>query len=115
MNQRYSSWEEILFGVPQGPILGPLLFNIYICNLLIMMDDINIPNYADDTTPFVSGDTPLNVITSLENVAEKRFEWFANNHMEANHDKCHLLMSTLIPISIKVKEYIIKIVIMKSF
>ena len=72
------------------------------------MDDINIANYTDDTTPFVSGDTPLNVITSLENVAEKLFEWFANNHMKANHDKCHLLMSTLAPISIKVKDYIIK-------
>ena len=72
------------------------------------MDDINIANYADDTTPFVSGDTPLNVITSLENAAEKLFEWFANNHMKANHDKCHLLMSTLTPISITVKDYIIE-------
>ena len=72
------------------------------------MDDINIDNYADDTTPFVSGDTPLNVITSLENATEKLFEWFASNLMKANHDKCHLLMSTLAPISIKVKDYIIK-------
>ena len=72
------------------------------------MDDINIANYADDNTPFVSGDTPLNVITSLENAAEKLFEWFANNRMKANHDKCHLLISTLTPISIKVKNYIIK-------
>ena len=74
INESYSSWEEILFGVPQGSILGPLLFNIFICDLLIMMDDINIANYADDTTPFVSGDTPLNVITYLENAAEKLFE-----------------------------------------
>ena len=73
-----------------------------------MIHDINIANYIDDKTPFVSGDTPLNVITSLENVAEKLFEWFTNNHMKANHDKCHLLMSTLTPISIKVKDYIIK-------
>ena len=72
------------------------------------MDDINIANYVDDTTPFVYGDTPLNVITSLENATEKLFEWFANNHMKANHEKCHLLMSTLTPISINVKYYIIK-------
>ena len=72
------------------------------------MDDIDIANYADDNTPFVSGDTPLNVTTSLENAAEKLFEWFANNHMKANHDKCYLLMSTLTPISIKVKYCIIK-------
>ena len=31
-----------------------------------------------------------------------------NNHMKANHDKCHLLMSTFTPISIKIKDYIIK-------
>ena len=68
----------------------------------------DIANYADDNTPFVSGDAPLNVITSLENGAEKLFEWFANNHMKANHDKCHLLMSTLTPISITVKDYIIE-------
>ena len=71
------------------------------------MDDINTAHYADVSTPFASGDTPLNVITSLENAAEKLFEWFANNHMKANHDKCHLL-STLTPISIKTKDYIIK-------
>ena len=101
INESYSSWEEILFGVPQGSILGPLLFNIFICDLFIMMDDINIANYADDNTPFVSGDTPLNFIIFLENAAEKLFEWFANNRMEVNHDKYHLLVSTLTPISIK--------------
>ena len=79
------------------------------------MDDIDIANYADDNTPFVSGDTPLNVTTSLENAAEKLFEWFANNHMKANHDKCYLLMSTLTPISIKVKYCIIKNSDNKSF
>ena len=108
INESYSSGEEILFEVPQGSILGPLLFNTFIYDLFILMDDINIANNADDSTPFVSGDTPLDVITSLENAAEKLFEWFANNHMKANHDKCHLLMSTLTPISITVKDYIIE-------
>ena len=74
INESYSSGEEILFEVPQGSILGPLLFNIFICDLFIMMYDINIANNADDNTPFVSGDTPLDVITSLENAAEILFE-----------------------------------------
>ena len=72
------------------------------------MDDISIVNYADDNAPSVPGDAPLNVIKSLENAAAKLFGWFANNHMKANNDKCHLLLSTLTPISIKIKDYIIK-------
>ena len=108
INASYSSQQEILFGVLQGSILGPFLFNIFICDLFIIIDDINTANYADNNTPFVSGGTPLNVITSWENAAEKLFKQFANNHMKANHNKCFLLMSTLTPIPIKVKDYIIK-------
>ena len=55
INESYSSWEEILFGVVQGSILGPLLSNIFICDLFIMIDNINIVSYADDNTSFVSG------------------------------------------------------------
>ena len=70
-----------------------------------MIDSIINVNYADDNTPFVSGDRALNFIISLENATEKLFEWFTINHMKANHGKCHLLISTLTPISIKVKDY----------
>ena len=108
INESYSSRQKILFGVPRGSVLESLLVNIFICHLFIMMHGINTANYADNNTPFVSGGTPLNVITSLENAAEKLYKWFVNNHMKANHNKCHLLMSTLTPISIKVNDYIIK-------
>ena len=73
-----------------------------------MIDSINIVNDADDNTPFVSGNTPLNFITSSGNAAKKLFQWFNNNQMKANHDKCYLPMSTLKPIFIKVKDYIVK-------
>ena len=73
-----------------------------------MIDDINIVRYADDNTPFVSGKTPLHVMTSLENAAEKLFRWFTNNQMKANYDKCHLLMSMITPICIKAKDSVIR-------
>ena len=50
----YSSWQEILYGVPQGSILGPLLFNADLCDLFITTSRYDIVYYADDNTSYVS-------------------------------------------------------------
>ena len=51
INTTYSSWSEIRFEVPLGPILGPLLFNIFMCALFLFVPDIGIAAYAGDNTP----------------------------------------------------------------
>ena len=51
----YSLWEEIFSGVPQGSILGPLLFNMFLCDLFLTIEGNYFTNYADDTTPYVIG------------------------------------------------------------
>ena len=52
INSEFSSWEEILFAIPQGSTLGPLLFNIFLCDLFFIMNDVEFASYADDNTPF---------------------------------------------------------------
>ena len=52
-DNEYSIWQEILFRVPQGSILGPLLFNIHLCDLFFVAESIGIASYADNTTPYV--------------------------------------------------------------
>ena len=93
INSTYSSWSEIKCGVPQGSILGPLLFNIYMCDLFLFVAP-NIANYADDNTPYATcKDTQL-VITQLENDAQLLLQWMANNAFKANPDKSYLLLNS---------------------
>ena len=104
ISETYSSWEEILFGVPQGSILGHHLFNSFMCDLFFIVDEIDFASYADDNTPFVSGDRLDDVLDSLEKASPKLFDWFSNNQMKANPDKCHLLTIATTSIAIKVKD-----------
>ena len=92
IDNEFSTWSDIKDGVPQGSILGPLFFNIHICDLFYIMRKWPTARYADDTTPYTGGKNTQEVITSLENCALVLFKWFENNLMKANSDKSHLLL-----------------------
>ena len=95
INDCFSTRSNIEDGVPQGSILGPLLFNINMIDLFYVCEENDIANYGDNTTPYYcSTDIPI-VISELQDVSTKVFNWFGNNHMKANPDKCHLLLKVL--------------------
>ena len=73
ISDTYSSWQQILSGVPQGLILGPLLFNIDIWSLFFIIEECDIANYADDNIPYLSGNNIEDVLNGLENVSSNLF------------------------------------------
>ena len=98
----------MLFGVPQRSILGPLLFDIFLCDLVFLMNETEFASYADDNTPYTSGQNTEDVIRTLESDSVRLFKWFSNNQMKANMGKCHLLLSNKERISRKIGETEIK-------
>ena len=92
INGSFSAYKQLSLGVPQGPVLGPLFFNIFINDLLLSIQNADICNYADDTTVYACDNNLDNVIARLENDSNIITQWFADNFMKLNTDKCHLLM-----------------------
>ena len=92
VNSTFSSWTELTKGVPQGSVLGPLLFNIYLNDLFFELDD-SVCNFADDTTSFVCDKSLEVVLHKLESNADNAIQWFQKNHMKMNPDKCNLLIA----------------------
>ena len=88
----YSTWKSIKFGVPQGSILGPLLFNIFINDIFYFISDISIANYADDNTPYTTEKSITSLLETLEVETNVLLDWFRTNEMGPNEDKCHLLV-----------------------
>ena len=87
----YSEWFDILIGVPQGSVLGPLLFNIFINDFFFFMEDCSVCNFADDTTIYTSDKSILNVISKIEKDTTNALDWFQNNSLVPNPDKFQIM------------------------
>ena len=92
INSEYSSWKEILDGVPQGSVLGPLLFNLFINDLFLFVENSDVCNYADDNSLMVADKNIDSIISKLESDMEILNSWFIDNGMLLNGDKCHFML-----------------------
>ena len=74
-------------------MLGPLLLNVDLIDLFLVCEDDNITSYADDTTSYSCAHDISSVISELQRIAKRFFDWCRNNQMKPNPRKCHVILS----------------------
>ena len=79
--------RELLAGVLQGFILGSLLFNIFLCDLFMRIEDNFFTDYTSDTTLYIVRDNNEEVFNELTNITQKLFTFFPDNQIKTNHSK----------------------------
>ena len=87
----YSKWSNIRRGIPQGPILGPLLFNIFINDKFMIIEQSDICNFADDNTLYSCGERLTEIKGNLifdTNI----LNWFRVNSLKVNPGKFQFMI-----------------------
>ena len=87
-----SEWIDILTGIPQGSILGPLIFNIIINDLIVFIEKTDICNFADDNTLYKSSPSLSVVLNCLGHDITIVVNWFKVNSLKANPQKCQFMV-----------------------
>ena len=83
--------ERNFYGISQGSILGPLIFNIFLCHLVYFLEGVEVASYTDDTTPCTANKTNDLVIKDIEHFSEVLFKWFDFNYRKINSGKSHIV------------------------
>ena len=83
----YSTYKDITMGVPQGSILGPILFIIYVNDLPKLNNDMTCLTYADDTAIIFKNKSSTHLQHTLNTSLEQISEWFHANFLSLNVSK----------------------------
>ena len=89
----HASGEQIIkCGVPQGSILGPLMFILYINDMYKVSELLRFIIFADDTNIFCLGDDPVALVNTVNNELKKLEAWFRVNKLSLNISKSNYMV-----------------------
>ena len=109
VNNCIHSYLMIISGVPQGTILGPILFNLFINDITLFLKSSSLSNYSDDNTISAFENTLKELINTLEKESNIAIKWLEVNDMIANPDKCQAIIINRNPKKCPINEHVIKI------
>ncbi|PFX12690.1 putative RNA-directed DNA polymerase from transposon BS [Stylophora pistillata] len=92
VNGTYADTSDLSLGVPQGSVLGPLLFIVFINDLPSTIHRCKIILYADDTALFFAGRNIQTIQSTLQEDLNAVDEWFSLNRLLVNYDKTNVML-----------------------
>ena len=108
-----SDWRMLRKGLPQGSILGPLLFNVFINDMFHFIEKCTLYNYADDNSMSYASLDVKDVLSCLKRDCDNAVKWFEINGMQTNPSKFQFMVMSYGSvdkecISLSVNESILK-------